>query len=127
MNTNVTPRFLIVDDFSLIRRWIRESFISMGYYDVDEAPNGFDALEKLHLNHYTLLITDWNMPLMSGIELIENIKHEPKLAQLPILMITTEQDQEHISEALAVGADEYLIKPFSQEALRGSVERLMQC
>lgn len=125
MNKNTLHRFLVVDDFSLIRRWIRESLISMGFHNVDEAPNGIEALEKLHLNHYALVITDWNMPLMSGIELIENIKHKPELAHLPILMITTEQDQEHISEALTTGADEYLIKPFSQEALRDSIERLV--
>ncbi|NDU79905.1 MAG: response regulator [Ferrovum sp.] len=125
MNKNTLHRFLVVDDFSLIRRWIRESLMSMGFHNVDEAPNGIEALEKLHLNHYALVITDWNMPLMSGIELIENIKHKPELAHLPILMITTEQDQEHISEALTTGADEYLIKPFSQEALRDSIERLV--
>lgn len=125
MNKTTMPRFLIVDDFSLIRRWIRDSLVSMGYFEVDEVPNGLEALEKLRLNHYTLIITDWNMPLMSGIELIKKIKHKPELSQLPILMISTEQDQAHISEALSIGADEYLIKPFSQEALQDSIERLL--
>jgi two-component system chemotaxis response regulator CheY len=108
---------LIVDDYSRMLRIIRNILRSLGYEQVEEASDGASALEKLRQKPFSLVISDWNMEPMSGLELLREVRADPALAKLPFIMVTAEARAAKIAEAERAGVSGYIIKPFGAEAL----------
>ena len=108
---------LIVDDSSVIRKVSRHILESLGF-GVDEAENGQAALEKCSGDDFDLILLDWNMPVMTGIEFIKALRARPDGQSPKIVFCTTENDISHIREAMSAGADEYVMKPFDQQTLQ---------
>lgn len=110
-------RFLVVDDFDTMIRIIKNVLGELGYDDVVTARNGEQAFQILGKEKIDFIISDWNMPVMTGIELLKKVKGTPELAKIPFLMVTAEAEKEHIVEAIQAKVDQYIIKPFNQEML----------
>jgi two-component system, chemotaxis family, chemotaxis protein CheY len=110
-------RILIVDDYSRMLRIIRGLLRQLGYDQVEEASDGAGALEKLRQKPFDLVISDWNMEPMSGLELLREVRADPALAALPFIMVTAEGRAAKIAEAQRAGVSGYIIKPFGAEAL----------
>ena len=110
-------KILVVDDFSTMRRIVRNLLKELGYTNVDEAEDGVVAMQRLRGNNFQFVITDWNMPNMTGIELLRVIRADPNLKHLPVLMITAEARKENIIEAAKSGASGYIVKPFTAGTL----------
>jgi two-component system, chemotaxis family, chemotaxis protein CheY len=108
---------LIVDDYSRMLRIIRNLLRQLGYEQVEEASDGASALEKLRQKPFSLVISDWNMEPMSGLELLRQVRADPALAALPFIMVTAEARAAKIAEAERAGVNGYIIKPFGAEAL----------
>ncbi len=112
-----TMKVLVVDDMSTMRRIIKNVLRQIGYTSVEEAADGKEALEKLKGGGFGLVVSDWNMPVMSGIELLRAIRADAELKALPVLMVTAEAQKENIIEAVQAGVSNYVVKPFTAEAL----------
>ena len=122
-----TPlKFLVVDDFSTMRRIVRGLLKEMGCHNVTEAEDGAAALELLKVQHFDFVVSDINMPNMSGFELLKAIKAEDTLRHLPVLMVTAEARKEDIVLAAQSGAAGYIVKPFSKATLEEKVQRILQ-
>ena len=126
MNNNRNTQFLIVDDFSTMRRIIRGLLKEAGYVDADEAEDGQVAFQKLQTGHFDCVITDINMPNMNGFELLEAIKEDEKLKSIPVLMITAEASKDDVLKAAKLGASAYIVKPFSKAVLEDKIHKLFK-
>jgi two-component system chemotaxis response regulator CheY len=120
------PRFLVVDDFSTMRRVVRGLLKEIGFDDVDEADDGVAALAKLKSQPYDFVICDIGMPIMSGIDLLRMVRTDAALRQIPMLMVTAEARKEDIVLAVQNGAAGYLVKPFTKEALEERVKKALR-
>ena len=109
---------LVVDDFSTMRRIIKNLLHDLGYAKVSEADDGNTALPMLKGGGYDFLISDWNMPGMSGLELLKQVRADDKLKKMPVLMLTAEAKREQIVEAAQAGVSGYVIKPFTEVTLK---------
>ena len=118
-------RFLVVDDFSTMRRIVRNFLNDLGYHDVQEADDGKSALPLLRAGKVDFLITDWNMPGMAGLELLKIVRADPALAKLPVLLLTAEAKREQIVEAAQAGVNGYVVKPFTALALKEKIEKIL--
>ena len=114
-------RFLIVDDFSTMRRIVRNLLKESGFVDADEAEDGVVALQKLRSSNFDFVVTDINMPNMNGFQLLNAIKADDKLKHLPVLMVTAEARKEDIVAAAQGGAAGYIVKPFTKATLEDKV------
>jgi two-component system chemotaxis response regulator CheY len=116
---------LIVDDSRTIRMVLRKILRELGY-EVCEAVDGKDALKVIEAEKaaVTLVLTDWNMPVMNGLDLVKNLRQNPELASLKVIMVTTETEVDHIVSALEAGANEYVMKPFTKDILREKLEQV---
>lgn len=119
-------KFLVVDDFSTMRRIVRGLLKEIGYNNCEEAEDGVDALSKLKLAKYDFVVSDINMPNMTGFELLKAIKEDPNLKHLPVLMVTAEARKEDIVLAAQSGAAGYIVKPFTKATLEEKVLKIMQ-
>jgi two-component system chemotaxis response regulator CheY len=119
-------KFLVVDDFSTMRRIVRNLLKELGYTNVDEAEDGVVALQKLHGGNFQFVVTDWNMPNMTGIELLKAIRADAGLKHLPVLMITAEAKKENIVEAAQNGASGYIVKPFTAVTLEEKLGKIFE-
>lgn len=119
-------RILVVDDMSTMRRIIKTILNQLGYSNVDEAENGKQALAKLKNEKYDFVITDWNMPEMDGLTLVKEIRNDPDLKHLPVLMVTAEAKKENVLEALKAGVNNYIVKPFTPEVLKEKMEKIFK-
>lgn len=117
-------KILIVDDFSTMRRIVRNLLNELGFSNIDEADDGATALPKLQAGSYDFLVTDWNMPQMPGIELLKAVRSDPKLAKLPVMMVTAEAKKEQIVVAAQAGVNGYVVKPFTAETLREKINKI---
>jgi two-component system chemotaxis response regulator CheY len=122
---NPNHRFLVVDDFAPMREIIRKVLQEIGYEHIQEANDGAVALPMLQTSPFDMLITDWNMPRLPGIELLRAVRAEPKLASLPVLMVTAEVKREQIIAATQAGVNGYIIKPFTAQALAAKVQKIL--
>jgi two-component system chemotaxis response regulator CheY len=118
-------RFLVVDDSTTMRRIIIGALKKVGYGDCSEAANGREGIEQLASAGADVVITDWNMPEMSGIEFIRAIRANDATKNLPVLMVTTNAAKEDIAEALGAGVSSYLVKPFTPETIKEKVEAML--
>ncbi len=116
-------RILVVDDSKVMRRVIRNILSSLGMNEVVEAANGLEALERMKETPADLVLTDWNMPVMSGLEFVQKTRAQSRFAKVPIVMVTTEGSRDAIAEARAAGVNEHLCKPFSSESMKALLAR----
>ncbi|MCA3159132.1 MAG: chemotaxis response regulator CheY [Burkholderiales bacterium] len=119
-------KFLIVDDFSTMRRIVRGLLKEMGYNNADEAEDGQVALNMLKSSHYDFVVSDINMPNMNGFDLLKNIRAEESLKNLPVLMVTAEAKKEDIVLAAQNGASGYIVKPFTKATLEEKLTKIIQ-
>lgn len=118
-------RFLVVDDFSTMRRIIKNLLHDLGYKNVSEADDGNTALPMLKTGKFDFLITDWNMPGMAGLDLLKNVRADAALAGMPVLMLTAEAKREQIVEAAQAGVNGYVIKPFTAATLKEKIDKIL--
>ncbi|MGH8255564.1 MAG: chemotaxis response regulator CheY [Steroidobacteraceae bacterium] len=117
--------FLVVDDFSTMRRIVKNLLHELGYANVTEADDGSTALPLLKGGNFDFLITDWNMPGMAGLELLKQVRADARLAKLPVLMLTAEAKREQIVEAAQAGVSGYVIKPFTATTLKEKIDKIL--
>ncbi|MGD0281742.1 MAG: chemotaxis response regulator CheY [Dissulfurispiraceae bacterium] len=122
---NLGIKVLVVDDFPTMRRIVRNLLKQIGFEHIDEAEDGVHALQRLRGASYGLVVSDWNMPNMEGIELLRNVRKEPSpLKDIPFLMVTAEAEKEKVIEAIKAGVDNYIVKPFTAEILKEKLEKI---
>lgn len=119
-------KILIVDDFSTMRRIIKGLLHELGYDNVEEADDGTTALPLLKAGNFDFLVTDWNMPGMSGFDLLKIVRADPKLGRLPVLMVTAEAKREQIVEAAQAGVNGYIVKPFTANTLKEKMDKIFE-
>jgi two-component system, chemotaxis family, chemotaxis protein CheY len=119
-------KFLVVDDFSTMRRIIKNLLIDLGYANVTEADDGATALPMLQAGNFDFLITDWNMPGMPGLDLLKAVRADARLAKMPVLMLTAEAKREQIIEAAQAGVNGYVIKPFTAVTLKEKIDKILE-
>ncbi|NJK88854.1 MAG: response regulator [Myxococcales bacterium] len=110
-------RILSVDDFSTMRRIVKNILKQLGYTNVDEAENGAAALDAMRDKKYDLVISDWNMPVKTGIELLRDVRSDPDLKETPFLMVTAEAEKDNVVQAMEAGVSNYILKPFTAKIL----------
>ena len=118
-------KFLVVDDFSTMRRIVKNLLQELGYNDITEADDGNTALPLLKNGSFDILITDWNMPGMPGLDLLKAVRADEKLAKMPVLMLTAEAKREQIIEAAQAGVSGYVIKPFTAITLKEKLDKIL--
>ncbi|MDA8214092.1 MAG: chemotaxis response regulator CheY [Nitrospiraceae bacterium] len=122
---NFGIKVLVVDDFPTMRRIVKNLLKQIGFENIDEAEDGVQALNKLRGGSYGLVVSDWNMPSMEGIDLLRNVRQEPEpLKNVPFLMVTAEAEKEKVIEAIKAGVDNYIVKPFTAEVLKEKLEKI---
>ncbi|MBI1175075.1 MAG: chemotaxis protein CheY [Sideroxydans sp.] len=119
-------KFLVVDDFSTMRRIVRNLLKELGFTNVQEAEDGVEALGKLRGEKFDFVVSDWNMPNMTGIDLLRAIRADAALKHLPVLMVTAEAKKENIIEAAQAGASGYVVKPFTAATLDEKLKKIFQ-
>ena len=119
-------KILIVDDFSTMRRIIKNLLRDLGFTNTVEADDGLTAIPILNSGSIDFLVTDWNMPGMTGIDLLRHVRADEKLRSLPVLMVTAEAKREQIIEAAQAGVNGYVVKPFTALALKEKIEKLFE-
>ena len=117
-------KFLVVDDFSTMRRIVRNLLKELGFANVQEADDGVDALNKLRSEPFDFVVSDWNMPNMSGIDMLRAIRADDSLKHLPVLMVTAEAKKENIIMAAQAGASGYVVKPFTAATLDEKLKKI---
>lgn len=121
---NKSMKILVVDDFMTMRRITRKFLIEFGFENIIEADDGLTALPLLRENDVDFLITDWNMPGMSGLDLLRTVRADEQLATLPVLMVTSEARENQIKQAADAGVNGYLVKPFTKEILQAQLDQV---
>ncbi len=123
---NPNMKFLVVDDFSTMRRIVRNLLKELGYNNIDEAEDGVVALHKLKGGAFDFVLSDWNMPNMDGLALLQQIRADAELAKLPVLMVTAEAKKENIIQAAQSGANGYIVKPFTAATLEEKLTKIFE-
>lgn len=124
MNPNL--RVLIVDDYKTMLRIVRSMLSEIGLKNVDEACNGEEALAHLQSKSYDLILSDWNMEPMSGLELLRAVRANPKTQKVPFLFLTAEAKTENVATARAAGVSGYMVKPFNAQTLKAKIAPFLQ-
>ena len=119
-------KILIVDDFSTMRRIIKNLLRDLGFTNVQEADDGTTALPMLQSGNFDFLVSDWNMPGMTGIDLLRAVRADPQLASLPVLLVTAESKREQIVEAAEAGVNGYVVKPFTAGTLQEKIGKIFE-
>lgn len=119
-------KILIVDDFSTMRRIIKNLLRDLGFTNTQEADDGSTALPMLKSGDFDFLVTDWNMPGMTGIELLKEVRADANLAGLPVLMVTAEAKRDQIVEAAQAGVNGYVVKPFTAQVLKEKIDKIFE-
>lgn len=118
-------RFLVVDDSSTMRRIIINTLQKIGHQDCVEAANGREGVERLAQGAVDMIITDWNMPEMSGVEFVRAVRAMDSHAHVPVLMVTTNAAKDDIVEALRAGVNNYVVKPFTPDVIREKIDAVL--
>jgi two-component system chemotaxis response regulator CheY len=119
-------KILVVDDFSTMRRIVKNLLRQLGFEQIDEAEDGEQAYSKLQNGGYGFMISDWNMPNMDGLELLKKVRSNPELKELPILMVTAEAEKEKVITAIQAGVNNYVVKPFTGEILKEKMDKIFE-
>ena len=126
MPDRTSLKFLVVDDFSTMRRIVRNLLKELGFTNVDEAEDGAVALAKLREGNFEFVVSDWNMPNMDGLTLLQNVRADARLKTLPFLMVTAEAKKDNIIAAAQAGASGYVVKPFTAATLQEKLEKIFE-
>lgn len=126
MPANPNMKILIVDDFSTMRRIIKNLLRDLGYNNTAEADDGQTGLPMLQSGNFDFLVTDWNMPGMTGIDLLKAVRADENLTKLPVLMVTAEAKREQIVHAAQCGVNGYIIKPFTAATLKEKIDKIFE-
>ena len=118
--------FLVVDDFSTMRRIVRNLLKELGYNKIEEAEDGVEALEKIRAGQIDFVVADWNMPNMDGLELLKTIRADDALKHIPVIMVTAEAKKENIIVAAQAGASGYVVKPFTAAILEEKLNKVFE-
>ncbi|MBY0475530.1 MAG: chemotaxis response regulator CheY [Nitrosomonas sp.] len=124
--TDKNMKILVVDDFSTMRRIIRNLLKELGFVNVDEAEDGASALRKLQDGNFDFIVSDWNMPNMDGLTMLQNVRANSALKDIPVLMVTAEAKKENIVAAAQAGASGYIVKPFTAVVLEEKLNKIFQ-
>ncbi len=119
-------KFLVVDDFATMRRIVRNLLKELGFNNVDEAEDGAMAMQMLRSGSYNFVVSDWNMPHMDGLTMLQNIRADAALKKIPVLMVTAEAKKENIVAAAQAGASGYVVKPFTAATLEEKLNKIFQ-
>ena len=122
MAVDLSMSVLVVDDYSTMIRIIRNLLKQLGFENIDDASDGSAALNKMRGKKYGLVISDWNMEPMSGIELLQRVRDEEKLSETPFIMVTAESKTENVIAAKKAGVNNYIVKPFTAQTLKTKIE-----
>ena len=125
MTVDKSMNVLIVDDYKTMLRIIRNLLKQIEFHNVDEATDGAEALGKLRNGGYGLVISDWNMAPMTGLELLQEVRADARLKSTPFIMITAESKAENVVAAKQAGVSNYIVKPFNAETLREKIEKVL--
>ena len=123
MDTSI--KILVVDDFATMRRIMKNILKQLGFVNITEADDGTTALEELTSNRFDLIISDWNMPKMSGLDLLKTVRSTANLSKIPFLMVTAEAQKQNVIEAVQAGVSNYVVKPFTAEAISDKLEKIL--
>ena len=124
MMPDVSIRILVVDDFSTMRRIVRNVLKQLGYTNIEEAENGEHAYTLMKRGEFQFVISDWNMPIMDGLDLLKKVRSDPNLSSTPFLMVTAEAEKEKVVTAIKAGVNNYIVKPFSPEGMKEKIEKI---
>ena len=124
MSYDKNMRVLVVDDFSTMRKIVKNILRQLGFTNIVEADDGSTAWETLNKDNIDFIVSDWNMPTMSGIELLRKVRASEEYADIPFLMVTAEAQQENIIEAVQAKVSNYIVKPFTPETLDQKIDKI---
>ena len=124
MPTDTSMRILVVDDFSTMRRIIKNILRQLGFNNIEEADDGTTGWEVLNKGGIDFIISDWNMPQMTGIELLRKVRASEEFGDMPFLMVTAEAQQENVIEAVQAKVSNYIVKPFTAETLKQKIDKI---
>ena len=124
MALDTSIKVLVVDDFATMRRIVKGVLKQLGFKDVIEADDGTTALDELKKENIGLIVSDWNMPKMTGLELLKKVRQDDELKSIPFIMVTAEGQKENIIEAVKAGVSNYIVKPFTPETLSEKLEKV---
>ncbi len=119
-------RVLVVDDFSTMRRIVKNTLRQIGFSTIEEAEDGQKAYDRLMSEKFDFVVSDWNMPNMTGIDLLRKVRATPQIKHLPFLMVTAEAKQENVVEAIKAGVSNYIVKPFTVATLQEKVAKIFK-
>lgn len=123
LNTNL--KVLVVDDFATMRKIIKNILTQLGFKNIFEADDGSTALELLKKEKIDLIISDWNMPKMSGLDLLKAVRNDPNFKDILFVMVTAEAQKDNVIEAIKHGVNQYIVKPFTPETLKEKLEKVL--
>ena len=126
MPADPNMKILVVDDMVTMRRIVKNILKQLGFANVEEAENGQEALQKLQTDRYGFVVSDWNMPVMTGIDMLRAIRADEKLKTTPVLMVTAEAQQSNLVEAVQAGVSNYIVKPFTAETLQEKIAKIFK-
>ena len=126
MNINRDMKILVVDDFSTMRRIVKNLLKELGFSHFDEADDGATAWPMVQTGKYDFIVSDWNMPQMTGLQLLKNVRADEKLKDTPFLLITAEAKRSQILEAAQAGVDGYIVKPFTAATLNAKIPKIFE-
>ena len=126
MPADSNMKILVVDDMVTMRRIVKNILKQLGFSNIDEAENGQEALQKLRADTFGFVVSDWNMPVMSGIDMLRAIRADEKLKTTPVLMVTAEAQQSNLVEAVQAGVNNYIVKPFTAETLQEKITKIFK-
>ena len=123
---DLSIKILVVDDFATMRRIIKNVLKKIGFKNIIEADDGSTALKELDNNNIGLIISDWNMPKMNGLELLKTVRDSKIYKDVPFLMVTAEAQKQNIIDAVQSGVSNYIVKPFSEESIIKKLEQILR-
>ena len=126
MPADPNMKILVVDDMATMRRIVKNILKQLGFSNVEEAENGQEALQKLRADTFGFVVSDWNMPVMTGIDMLRAIRADEKLKAIPVLMVTAEAQQANLVEAIQAGVSNYIVKPFTAETMQEKLGKIFK-
>ena len=126
MPADPNMKILVVDDMSTMRRIVKNILKQLGFNNLEEAENGQEALTKLKADTYGFVVSDWNMPVMMGIDMLRAIRADEALKKIPVLMVTAEAQKENLMEAVQAGVSNYVVKPFTAETMQDKINKIFK-
>ncbi len=117
-------RILIVDDHEPMRKILKNILRKVGFHDMEEAVDGRDALQKLKEKKFDIVLLDWNMPGLTGADVLREMKQDDSLKNIPVIMVTAETSKDKVMEAIKLGVSDYIVKPFTPETLKKKIESI---